>query len=62
MGAEVALPGEALVEQGVLVAGATPAPHDGEVAAQPVLEEGAHLVAERPVVGALPQIHACDAI
>ena len=62
MGAEVALPGQALVEQGVLVAGPAPAPHDGEVAGQALLEEGAHLVAKRPIVSALPQVHGHDDI
>jgi hypothetical protein len=60
--AEVALPGQALVEQGVFVAGPTPAPHDGEVAGQALLEERAHLVAKRPIVSALPQVHAGDDI
>jgi hypothetical protein len=58
----VALPGLALGEHGALVAGTTPAPHGRELAAEPVLEEAAHLGAERPVVGALPQVHAADAI
>ena len=62
VGAEVALPGQALVEQGVLVAGPAAAPHGGEVAGQALLEERAHLVAERPVLCALPQVHARDDI
>src|SRR5690606_21528671 len=56
--AEVPFPRQPLVEQRVLVAGAAPAAHDREVAPQAVLEEGAHLVAERPLVRALPQVHA----
>jgi hypothetical protein len=60
--AEVTLPGQALVEQGVLVAGPAPAPDDGEVAGQALLEEGAHLVAKRPVVSAVPQVHGPDDI
>src|SRR5690606_28122900 len=62
VGAEVALPGQALVEQGVLVAGPTPAPHGGEVAGQALLEERSDLLAEGGVVGALPQVHAADDI
>jgi hypothetical protein len=62
VGAEVALPGEPFVEQGVLVAGAAPAAPDGEVTAEAVLEERADLLAERLVLGAVPQIHDADAI
>ena len=61
VGAEVALPGQALLEEGVVVAGPAPAPDDGEVAAQAVLEERAGLGPERLVLGAEPQVHRPDA-
>src|SRR5690606_40331032 len=40
-----------------VVAGAAPAPHDGEVAAQGLLEERPDLVPELLVLGAEPQVH-----
>ena len=51
MGAEVALPGEALLEEAVVVAGPAPPTGDGEVPAQALLQERADLVAERLVLG-----------
>ena len=57
VGAEVALPREPLVEQGVLVTGPAPAPHLGELAAQAVLEEHPDLGAEGPVLRAVLQVH-----
>jgi hypothetical protein len=56
----MALPGEPLVEQRALVAGPTPAPDRGELPGQAVLQERSDLVAERSVVGALPQVHDGD--
>src|SRR5690606_21848919 len=58
VGAEVPLPGEALLEQRELVARAAPAADHREVAPQALLEEGPHLVAEGPVLRRLPEIHA----
>jgi hypothetical protein len=62
VGAEVPFPRLALGEQRPLVARSTPPPHDREVPGERVAEERAHLVPERPVLGALPQIHGGDAI
>jgi hypothetical protein len=58
VGAEVALPGQPLIEQGALVSGTTAAPDGGELAGQAVLQERAYLVAEGPVIGAFPEVHA----
>ena len=57
VGAEVALPRPALVDGGVLVARAAPAPRGGELAGEARLEEVADLGAERLVLGAEPQVH-----
>jgi hypothetical protein len=58
VGAEVALPSQTLLEQGTLVSGTAAAPDGGELAGQAVLQERANLVAEGPVIGAFPEVHA----
>src|SRR3546814_2538663 len=57
VGAEVALPGQSLVEEPVVVARAAPPADLCEVAAQALLEEGADLVAEGLVLDVEPQVH-----
>ena len=57
VGAEVLLPRPALLEQGVLVARAAPAPHDGELADEGVGEPRPRLGPEGLVLGAELQVH-----
>jgi hypothetical protein len=57
VGTEVLLPRQALVEQGVLVAGPAPAPHHREVVAELLGEPGPGLGPERLVLVGEPQIH-----
>jgi hypothetical protein len=58
VGAEVALPSQPLLEQRTLVSGTAAAPNGGELAGKAVLQERANLVAEGPVIGAFPEVHA----
>ena len=57
-GAEGALPGETLLEQGVLVAGTSPPAHDRELAGELVGQPLARLGPERIVLGSKIESHA----